>query len=55
VATHVALQVMLDDLAWWAKALNGARDEGQLPPGQMRFRQLLAEAKAAESPERAAG
>lgn len=49
--TDVALQVMLDDLAWWAKALKAARD-----PGQLRFRQLLAEARAtAEAPGRAAG
>jgi NAD(P)H-dependent FMN reductase len=42
--TDVALQVVLDDLAWWSKALERARSEGELPPGAFRAR-AAAEAK----------
>lgn len=47
-ATDVALQVVLDDLAWWAAVLAQARAQGQLPPGVFRARDTLA-ARAAAS------
>jgi NAD(P)H-dependent FMN reductase len=31
-----ALQILLDDLAWWGEALRRARSEGQLPPARER-------------------
>jgi NAD(P)H-dependent FMN reductase len=31
-----SLAITLDDLAWWARLLAGARAEGQLPPAQAR-------------------
>lgn len=31
-----ALQVMLDDIAWWAAPLRAARQAGELPPGMAR-------------------
>jgi NAD(P)H-dependent FMN reductase len=37
-ALNVSLSVMLDDLAWLAKALQTARKEGQLPPSAARLR-----------------
>jgi NAD(P)H-dependent FMN reductase len=35
--SNVALQIALDDLAWWAAALRPARAAGQLAPGGMRM------------------
>jgi hypothetical protein len=37
------MAITLDDLAWWARLLAGARAEGQLPPAQAR---QIASAKA---------
>lgn len=37
-----ALDILLDDLAWWSKALGHARAGGQLPPGGVRMRAALA-------------
>jgi NAD(P)H-dependent FMN reductase len=42
VATDAALNVLKDDVAWWADVLNRARAEGQLAPGNARFMQELA-------------
>jgi NAD(P)H-dependent FMN reductase len=39
-----ALSVMLDDLAWWSEALETARANGELPPGNFRIRAALASA-----------
>jgi NAD(P)H-dependent FMN reductase len=35
-AAGVAASIMLDDLAWWAAALQRARQDGSLPPAAMR-------------------
>lgn len=40
-ATEAAMDVMLDDLAWWSDLLTNARTT-QLSPGMIRFRQALA-------------
>lgn len=45
--TDISLQVLLDDLAWWATALDKARAGGELPPGI--FRARAAAAAAAQS------
>jgi NAD(P)H-dependent FMN reductase len=37
-ATEVSLQILLEDLAWWASALRNARDAGELLPGKIRAR-----------------
>ncbi len=37
-ATEVSLQILLDDLAWWASALHTARAAGELLPGKVRAR-----------------
>lgn len=37
-ATEVSLQILLDDLAWWASALHTARAAGELRPGKVRAR-----------------
>ncbi|MFC5747294.1 hypothetical protein [Actinomadura rugatobispora] len=37
----MGLQVMLEDLAWWAAALDKARADGELIPGRFRFRAAL--------------
>ena len=34
--TGTAAKILPDDLAWWAKALRQAREEGALPPAAMR-------------------
>lgn len=34
--TEVALEILLDDLAWWSSLLSKARAEGELPPGSIR-------------------
>jgi NAD(P)H-dependent FMN reductase len=44
--TDTALEIVLDDLAWWSSALAKARSEGQLGPGVFRAR----EAAAARAP-----
>jgi NAD(P)H-dependent FMN reductase len=36
--TDSALQITLDDLAWWSAALEKARAEGELLPGMLRVR-----------------
>ena len=43
LATRAALSVMLEDLAWTAKALKAARVDGELAPGGFRQRTKLAE------------
>jgi NAD(P)H-dependent FMN reductase len=40
--TNVAADVMLDDLAWWAAALEKARAQGELIPSGFRARAALA-------------
>lgn len=35
-ATETALQIALDDLAWWSAALERARADGELPPAGVR-------------------
>lgn len=35
---ETALQIVLDDLAWWGAALRAAREEGELLPGSFRMR-----------------
>jgi NAD(P)H-dependent FMN reductase len=42
-AAECSMAITLDDLAWWARLLAGARAEGQLPPAQAR---QIATAKA---------
>lgn len=41
-ATEVSLQILLDDLAWWAAALHNARAAGDLVPGKIRARMAAA-------------
>ncbi|WP_327232985.1 NAD(P)H-dependent oxidoreductase [Streptomyces sp. NBC_01317] len=48
--THAALDVLLDDLAWWSAALEQARTAGELPPGRARLRDAIDKARAAASP-----
>jgi NAD(P)H-dependent FMN reductase len=36
--TELSLQIALEDLAWWARALHDARDAGELLPGKVRAR-----------------
>jgi NAD(P)H-dependent FMN reductase len=38
-ATEVAMTILLDDLAWWSRALERARAEGELPPTAFRGRE----------------
>ena len=45
--SNAALDIVLDDLAWWSAALARARAEGQLKPGA--FRLMAARAAAAAS------
>jgi NAD(P)H-dependent FMN reductase len=45
-ATEVSLQILLDDLAWWAAALRDARAAGELPPGKIRARMAATAAPA---------
>lgn len=45
-AAEVSLQIALDDLAWWARALHQARAAGELVPGKVRAR-MAASAQAA--------
>jgi NAD(P)H-dependent FMN reductase len=44
--TEVAMTVMLDDLAWWSRLLAEARAAGELRPGSLRARAVLAAAAA---------
>ncbi|GAA0842508.1 NADPH-dependent FMN reductase [Streptosporangium amethystogenes subsp. fukuiense] len=41
--TGISLQVMFDDLAWWASALDKARADGELVPGMFRARAAAAQ------------
>ena len=41
-ATEVSMQILLDDLAWWAAALSSARAAGELIPGKVRARMAAA-------------
>jgi NAD(P)H-dependent FMN reductase len=41
-ATDVSMQILLDDLAWWATALSNARAAGELIPGKARARMAAA-------------
>ena len=52
-ANEVALQILLDDLAWWAGALRSARAAGELVPGKVRAR--MAAAVPAAQPAAAMG
>jgi len=36
--TEFSLQILLEDLAWWARALHDARATGELAPGRIRAR-----------------
>ena len=45
-ATDVSLQILLEDLAWWAAALRSARAAGELIPGKIRAR-MAATARSA--------
>ena len=45
--TEAAMQVLLEDVAWWSNALAPARAAGSLPPGTFRMRAYLAKAQAA--------
>jgi NAD(P)H-dependent FMN reductase len=45
-ATEVGLQILLDDLAWWAAALHAARAAGELIPGKVRARMAATAAPA---------
>jgi NAD(P)H-dependent FMN reductase len=49
--TEIALQIVLDDLAWWTAALTRARGEGQLGPGVFRAREAAAARAVAVSLE----
>ena len=48
-ATEVSLQILLDDLAWWASALRNARAAGELLPGKIRARMAATASPAAAS------
>jgi NAD(P)H-dependent FMN reductase len=50
-ATGVSLQILLEDLAWWAHALRDARAAGELLPGKTRAR-MAATAGSAAAPAR---
>ncbi len=45
--SDTALEVLLDDLAWWSALLERARNEGQLRPGVFRAREAAAARAAA--------
>jgi NAD(P)H-dependent FMN reductase len=44
--TELSLQIALEDLAWWARALHDAREAGELLPGKVRARLATASATA---------
>jgi NAD(P)H-dependent FMN reductase len=46
-ATDVSLEILLDDLAWWAAALHNAKAAGELLPGKVRARMAAAASVAA--------
>jgi NAD(P)H-dependent FMN reductase len=46
-APEVSLQILLDDLAWWATALRNAREAGELLPGKIRARMAASAAAPA--------
>jgi len=46
-ATEVSLQILLEDLAWWAAALRNARAAGELLPGKIRARMAATAGSAA--------
>ncbi|WP_405577850.1 NADPH-dependent FMN reductase [Streptomyces sp. NBC_01190] len=48
--TSAALDVLLDDLAWWSGALEQARTAGELLPGRVRLRDAVLKAEAAKAP-----
>jgi NAD(P)H-dependent FMN reductase len=48
-AAEVSLQILLDDLAWWASALHTARAVGELLPGKVRARMATTAPAAAAS------
>lgn len=48
-ATEVSMQILLDDLAWWATALHNARAAGELIPGKVRARMAAAAVPAPAS------
>jgi NAD(P)H-dependent FMN reductase len=45
-ATEISMQVLLDDLSWWAAALHNARAAGELLPGKVRARMAATAAPA---------
>jgi NAD(P)H-dependent FMN reductase len=45
-ATEISMQILLDDLAWWAAALHEARAAGELIPGKVRARMATATASS---------
>jgi NAD(P)H-dependent FMN reductase len=47
--TNAAADIMLDDLAWWSAALQWARAQGELPPGNFRLRAAMDAVKAAKA------
>jgi NAD(P)H-dependent FMN reductase len=53
-AANVSLDVMLDDVAWWSLALGAARSAGELMPGTLRARAVMAAALVADNIEPAA-
>jgi NAD(P)H-dependent FMN reductase len=46
-APEVSLQILLEDLAWWATALRNAREAGELLPGKIRARMAASAAAPA--------
>jgi NAD(P)H-dependent FMN reductase len=48
-AAETALEIMLDDLAWWSRVLADARGAGELPPGIFRTRAAAATRAAEEA------
>jgi len=45
-ATEISLQILLEDLTWWAAALSNARAAGELLPGKIRARMAATAAAA---------
>ena len=39
--TSMAMDILLEDLHWWATILKSARAAGEVPPGQLRFARQL--------------
>ncbi|HEY2075538.1 MAG TPA: NAD(P)H-dependent oxidoreductase [Streptosporangiaceae bacterium] len=46
-ATEISMQILLEDLAWWAAALRNARAAGELLPGKVRARMAATAGSAA--------